>query len=72
MNTAMIKKILSLIAEANPSICQSYQYEYIGRIAEKDGRTIAYAEKMFVKEGLRVLCTVSGLSYERLLLKACR
>jgi hypothetical protein len=71
MNTTVVKKILRLIAEANPSICQTYYYGYISRMVEKDGKTIAYAEKMYVKEGLRVLCSVSGLSYERLLLKVC-
>ena len=72
MNKTAINKMLNIITERKPSLRETFQYTYIMRIMEKDASTIAYAEKMYVRENLRSLCAVAGLSYERLLMRVCR
>lgn len=72
MNKKPIIKMLNIITERNPNLRDTFQYTYIMRIMEKDARTIAYAEKMYVRDNLRSLCEVAGLSYERLLMRVCK
>ena len=71
MNKKPIIKMLNIIAERNPNLRESYQYDYIMRMMDKPKGTLAYAEKLYIKENLRSLCAVAGLSYERLIFKVC-
>ena len=72
MNKTAINKMLNIITERKPCLRESYQYDYIMRMMDKPKGTLAYAEKMYVRENLRSLCAVTGLSYERLLMRVCR
>jgi hypothetical protein len=54
-----------------PEVQASHQYKYIVMVLNKDNKDITYEEKMMVRDNLRVLCTVAGLSYERLLMRVC-
>ena len=72
MNKTAINKMLAIITERKPSLRESYQYNYIMRMMDKSKGTLAYAEKLYVKENLRSLCAVAGLSYERLIMKVCK
>ena len=64
--------MLAIVIERKPSIQASHQYKYIMLVLNKDNESITYAEKLMVRDNLRVLCTVAGLSYERLLMKVCQ
>ena len=55
-----------------PAMYGTHQYKYIIMVLNKDNKDITYAEKMMVRDNLRVLCTVAGLSYERLLMRVCQ
>ena len=72
MNKRPINKILATIVERKPSVQASHQYKYIMMVLDKDSKDITYAEKLYVKENLRSLCAVAGLSYERLIMKVCK
>ena len=72
MNKTAINKMLDIITERKPSLRESFQYDYIKRMMDKPKGTLAYAEKLYVKENLRSLCVVAGLSYERLIMKVCK
>ena len=72
MNKRPINKMLALVVERKPTVQASHQYKYIMQVLSKDNKDISYAEKLMVRDNLRVLCTVAGLSYERLLLKVCQ
>ena len=72
MNKRPINKMLAIVIERKPSIQASHQYKYIMLVLNKDNESITYAEKLMVRDNLRVLCTVAGLSYERLLMKVCQ
>lgn len=72
MNKTAINKMLNIITECKPSLRKSFQYDYIKRMTSKPKGTLAYAEKLYVKENLRSLCAVAGLSYERLIMKVCK
>lgn len=71
MNKRPINKMLSTVRELNPEVQASHQYKYIVLVLNKDNKDITYEEKMMVRDNLRVLCTVAGLSYERLLMRVC-
>ena len=72
MNKTAINKMLNIITERKPCLRESLQYDYIKRMMDKPKGTLAYAEKLHVKENLRSLCVVAGLSYERLIMKVCK
>ena len=72
MNQTAINKMLDIISERKPSLRESYQYNYIVRMMDKPKGTLANAEKLYIKENLRSLCAVAGLSYERLIMKVCK
>ena len=72
MNKRPINKMLATVVERKPSVQASHQYNYIMKVLEKDNDAITYAEKLAVREALRVLCAVCGLSYDRLIMKVCR
>ena len=72
MNKRPINKMLSTVRELKPEVQASHQYKYIIMVLSKDNKDITYAEKMMVRDNLRVLCTVAGLSYERLLMRVCQ
>ena len=72
MNKRPINKILATVVERKPSVQASHQYKCIMMVLDKDNKDITYAEKMMVRDNLRVLCTVAGLSYERLLMRVCK
>ena len=72
MNKRPINKMLATVVERKPEVQASHQYKYIMLVLNKDNEDISYAEKMMVRDNLRVLCTVAGLSYERLLMRVCQ
>ena len=72
MNKRPINKMLSTVRELKPEVQASHQYKYIVLVLNKDNKDITYEEKMMVRDNLRVLCTVAGLSYERLLMRVCQ
>ena len=72
MNKRPINKMLSTVRELKPEVQASHQYKYIVLVLNKDNKDIPYEEKMVVRDNLRVLCTVAGLSYERLLMRVCQ
>ena len=67
-----INKMLAVIIEQKSDLTRSHQYNYIMKVLEKDNEAITYTEKLAVREALRVLCTVAGLSYERLMMRVCK
>lgn len=69
MNKRPINKMLSTVRELKPEVQASHQYKYIIQVLNKDNKDITYAEKVMVRDNLRVLCRVAGLSYERLLMR---
>ena len=72
MNKRPINNMLAIIIEQKSDLTRSHQYNYIMKVLEKDNDAITYTEKLAVREALRVLCTVAGLSYERLLMRVCQ
>lgn len=72
MNKRPIDKMLAIIAEEKSDLTRSHQYNYIMKVLEKKSDDITYAEKLAVREALRVLCAVCGLSYDRLIMKVCQ
>lgn len=71
MNKRPINKMLSTVRELKPEVQASHQYKYIVLVLNKDNKDITYEEKMMVRDNLRMLCTIAGLSYERLLMRVC-
>ena len=72
MNKTAINKMLAIVVERKPSVQASHQYKYIMMVLSKDSKDITYAEKLMVRDNLRSLCAVAGLSYERLIMKVCK
>ena len=72
MNKRPINKMLATVVERKPEVQVSHQYKYIMLVLSKDNEDISYAEKLMVRDNLRVLCTVAGLSYDRLLMRVCQ
>lgn len=72
MNKRPINKILDIIVERKPSIKETYTYQETMDVLAKRNDCITYAEKMMVRDNLRMLCVLAGLSYERLVMKVCR
>jgi hypothetical protein len=72
MNKRPINKMLAIVVERKPSVQASHQYKYIMMVLDKDSKDITYAEKLMVRDNLRSLCVVAGLSYERLIMKVCK
>ena len=72
MNKRPINKMLATVVERKPEVQASHQYKYIMLVLSKDNENISYAEKLMVRDNLRVLCTVAGLSYDRLLMRVCK
>ena len=72
MNKRPINKMLATVVERKPEVQASHQYKYIMLVLSKDSEDISYAEKLMVRDNLRVLCTVAGLSYDRLLMRVCQ
>ncbi len=71
MKKRPINKMLATVVERKPEVQASHQYKYIMLILSKNNEDISYAEKLMVRDNLRVLCTAAGLSYERLLMRVC-
>lgn len=72
MNKRPINKMLATVVERKPEVQASHQYKYIMLVLSKDNEDISYAEKLMVRDNLRVLCAVAGLSYDRLLMRVCQ
>ena len=72
MNKRPINKMLATVVERKPEVQASHQYKYIMLVLGKNNEDISYAEKLMVRDNLRVLCTVAGLSYDRLLMRMCQ
>lgn len=72
MNKRPINTILDIIVERKPSIKETCIYQETMSVLSKDNKNITYAEKTMVRDNLRTLCILAGLSYERLILKVCR
>lgn len=72
MNKRPINKMLAIVVERKPSVQASHQYQYIMMVLSKDSKDITYTEKLMVRDSLRSLCVVAGLSYERLIMKVCK
>ena len=72
MNKRPINKMLAIIIEQKSDLTRSHQYSYIMQVLEKDNDAITYTEKLAVREALRVLCTMCGLSYDRLIMRVCQ
>ena len=72
MNKRPINTILDIIVERKPTIKETCTYKETMSILTKGNESITYAEKMMVRDNLRSLCVVAGLSYERLIMKVCR
>ena len=72
MNKRPINKMLATVVERKPEVQASHQYKYIMLVLSKDNEDISYTEKLMVRDNLRVLCTVAGLSYDRLLMRVCQ
>lgn len=72
MNKRPINKILDIITERKPSITETCIYQETMDVLAKSNESITYAEKMMVRNNLRTLCIIAGLSYERLVMKVCR
>ena len=72
MNKRPINTILDIITERKPSIKETYTYRETMDVLAKRSECITYAEKMMVRDNLRMLCIFAGLSYERLIMKVCR
>lgn len=72
MNKRPINTILGIIVERKPSIKETCTYKDTMDILAKRNECITYAEKMMVRDNLRILCILAGLSYERLVMKVCR
>lgn len=72
MHKRPINDILALVVERKPEVQASHQYRYIKQVLTKDNKDITYAEKLMVRDNLRVLCKVAGVSYERLLMRVCQ
>lgn len=72
MNKRPINKMLELIVERKPELTQSTHYISIINTLAKSNENISYTEKLEVRDNLRVLCVVSGLSYERLMMRVCK
>ena len=72
MNKRPINTILDIIVERKPTIKETCTYKETMDILAKRNECITYAEKMKVRDNLRSLCVVAGLSYERLIMKVCK
>ena len=72
MNKRPINKILAIILEEKSDLTRSHQYNYLMKVLEKDNEDITYTETLAVREALRVLCAVCGLSYDRLIMRVCK
>lgn len=72
MNKRPINTILDIIVERKPSITETYTYKETMDVLAKRSKCITYAEKMMVRDNLRTMCILTGLSYERLVMKVCR
>ena len=72
MNKRPINKMLATVVECKPEVQASHQYRYIMMVLNKDNKGIIYTEKMMVRDNLRALCAVAGLSYNRLLMQVCQ
>ena len=69
MNKKPINKMLAAVVERKPDTQASHQYKYIMMVLNKDNKDITYTERLMVRDNLRVLCKVAGLSYDRLLMR---
>ena len=72
MNKRPINEILTIIIERKPSLAETYTYKETMDVLARRSECITYAEKMLVRDNLRTLRTLAGLSYERLVMTVCR
>lgn len=72
MNKRPINKMLATVVELKPEVRASHQYKYVMMVLNKDSKDITYTEKLMVKDNLRALCKVAGVSYDRLLMRVCQ
>lgn len=72
MNKRPINEILAIVVERKPSLVDTYTYKETMDVLARRSECITYAEKMQVRDNLRILCILADLSYERLVMKVCR
>ena len=72
MNKRPINEILAIVVERKPSLVETCTYKETMDVLARRSECITYAEKMQVRDNLRILCILAGLSYERLVMKVCR
>ena len=72
MNKRPINEILTIIIERKPSLTGTCIYKETMDVLARRSECITYAEKMQVRDNLRTLSILAGLSYERLIMKVCR
>lgn len=72
MKKRPIERMLTIIIEQKSDLTRTHQYQYIKKMLEKDTKDITYAQKLIIRDHLRSLCTVCGLSYDRLLMRVCQ
>lgn len=72
MNKRPINIILGIIVEREPSIKETCTYQETMDVLAKRSECITHTEKMMVRDNLRMLCILAGLSYERLLMRVCK
>lgn len=72
MNKRPINEILAIVVERKPSLVNTYTYKETMDVLARRSECITYAEKIQVRDNLRILCILAGLSYERLVMKVCR
>ena len=72
MNKRPVNEILTIIIERKPSLTETYIYKETMDVLARKTECITYAEQMQVRDNLRTLSILAGLSYERLIMKVCR
>ena len=72
MNKRPISAILDISTVSEPATNEIYTYQETMDVLAKRSECVTYAEKMMVRDNLRMLCVLAGLSYERLIMKVCR
>lgn len=68
MHKRPINDVLALVVERKPEVQVSHQYRYIMQVLAKDNENITNTEKLMVRDNLRALCEMVGLSYARLVM----
>lgn len=69
MKKRPIEKMLDIIIEKDESLARSHSYKWVRKTLEKKTEDLTYTDKYALREELRSLCAVCGLSYDRLLFR---